>query len=337
MGADKKRINNIPAGNVVAISGLGNVNPGETIVDISLNQMKPFEEIQYLAAPVVTVAIEPTMLRNLPTLKHVLEKYDLEDPNLIVKIDDQSGEILLMGLGELHLETVVKDISEEVECTASDPIVVYVERISKSSGPITEQLYETDVKLQVEPIQKDNVDIEGDQMTYTEKLRQYNNEIIIEKNVISKISNETQKNILMGVKNALALGPIASKPVSGVRITIIDFNAISGEKFEHTIPLLRNTVWKALKKSGISVQEPFYKIQITSPTNYLGKVTSIINKRRGDILDVRSDQDLLIVSGTLPVAESFNIDQNLRSETEGRAFWQMTFERYEPISVKNIK
>ena len=85
MGADKKRISKVPAGNTVAVSGLGLVNPGETIITSSLEDFIPFEEIKYLANPVVTVAIEPNMLRNLPQLKKVLEKFDLEDPNLIVK------------------------------------------------------------------------------------------------------------------------------------------------------------------------------------------------------------------------------------------------------------
>ncbi len=339
MGADKKRISKVPAGNTVAVSGLGLVNPGETIITSSLENFIPFEEIKYLANPVVIVAIEPNMLRNLPQLKKVLEKFDLEDPNLIVKIDEQSGEILLMGLGELHLETVVKDVSDEVACTSSSPLVVFVERISKSSDKLSREQYGTKVQLLVEqiaekkPTTKEMSDTE-DQIL---KLKQYNNEIIIAQNIISKLSSDSIENIIVGIKNALSLGPISSKPVSGVRVNIIDFEALEGEKFEHTVPLLRNSVWDALQKGSVSTQEPIYKIQITTPATYLGKVTSIINKRRGAISDVRSDQDLMIISGILPVAESFNIDHDLRSETEGRAFWQMTFERYEPISPARLK
>ena len=84
-------------------------------------------------------------------------------------------------------------------------------------------------------------------------------------------------------------------------------------------------------RSRLSTQEPIYKIQVTAPTRYLGKISSVISKRRGTIIDVRSDNELLIITGELPVAESFKIDLDLRSDTEGRAFWQMSFDCYKPV------
>ncbi|MBK5114272.1 MAG: GTP-binding protein [Candidatus Heimdallarchaeota archaeon] len=338
MGQDKKRLAQVPAGNTVAIAGLGEITPGETIVSITQKEMLPFEEIKYLATPVVTVAIEPEMLRDLQKLKRVLERFDLEDPNLLIKIDDQSGEILLMGLGELHLETVVNDISELVKCTSSSPLVIFVERLSKPSGEITRDEFGSKVKLLVESKTEDKTPVQSlETGDYSESLSQYQNEIIIKNSIITKFSKEAIENILVGTRNALFSGPISSKPVSGVRVIISDFEVTEGEKFEHTVPLLRNSVWDALRAGEITIQEPFYKIQITTPAMHLGKVTSIINKRKGNIVDVRSDQDLIIISGNLPVAESFNIDQDLRSDTEGRAFWQMSFERYEPISKTRLE
>ncbi|MCK5158174.1 MAG: hypothetical protein KAR08_03390, partial [Candidatus Heimdallarchaeota archaeon] len=299
----------------------------------------PFEEIKYLANPVVTIAIEPEMLRDLPQLKRVLEQFDMEDPNLLIRIDDQSGEILLMGLGELHLETVVNDISLLVKSTSSSPLVIFVERIGKPSGEISRDEFGSKVKLLVESNTEDKTITPSEDKEigdFNEVLSQYKNEIIIKKSIINKFSKEAIENILVGIRSALISGPISSKPVSGVRVIITDFEATEGEKFEHTVPLLRNSVWDALRKGEITTQEPIYKIQITTPAMYLGKVTSVINKRRGDIIDVRSDQDLIIISGVLPVAESFKIDQDLRSDTEGRAFWQMSFERYEIISETRL-
>lgn len=339
MGEDKKRVTQVPAGNTVAISGLGEINPGETLVSVNQKEMLPFEEIKYLANPVVTVAIEPEMLRDLTQLKKVLERFDLEDPNLLIRIDDQSGEILLMGLGELHLETVVNDVSLLVKCSSTSPLVIFVERISKPSGEISRDEFGSKVKLLVESNTEDTIStpsVSKEIGDYSEGLRQYKNEIIIKKSIINKFSKEAIENILVGIRSALISGPISSKPVSGVRVKIIDFEATEGEKFEHTVPLLRNSVWDAMRKGEIATQEPIYKIQITTPVMYLGKVTSVIHKRRGDIIDVRSDQDLVIISGILPVAESFKIDQDLRSDTEGRAFWQMSFERYEIISETRL-
>jgi len=340
MGEDKKRLPQVPAGNIVAISGLGEINPGETIVSINQKDMLPFEEIKYLATPVVTVAIEPEMLRDLPQLKKVLERFDLEDPNLLIRIDEQSGEILLMGLGELHLETVVNDVSLLVKCSSSSPLVIFVERISKPSGEISLDEFGSKVKLLVEFNTEDKTTTPSVGMEigdYSEVLSQYKNEIIIKKSIVNRFSKEAIENILVGIRSALISGPLSSKPVSGVRVIILDFEATEGEKFEHTVPLLRNSVWEALREGEIATQEPIYMIQITTPALYLGKVTSIINKRRGDIIDVRSDQDLIIISGILPVAESFKIDQDLRSDTEGRAFWQMSFERYETISETRLE
>lgn len=332
MGQDKKRIQSVPVGNMVAISGLENVNPGETLVSQEITDMVPFEEIKYLANPVVTVAVEPKMLRDLPELRRVLERFDLEDPNLISSVDEKSGEILLMGLGELHLETVIHDVSKEVECTASSPIVVIAERIEKEGSTITKELFGTTVTLLIEPVEKElSIKQELGAPHYQEKFRQYNNEIIIKSELYSRLSKEAIENILLGIKDALDAGPISQKPVYGIRIVISNFTAESSEKYEYTVPLLRNAVWDALRKSGISTQEPIYKIQVTAPTRYLGKISSVISKRRGTIIDVRSDNELLIITGELPVAESFKIDLDLRSDTEGRAFWQMSFDCYKPV------
>lgn len=341
MGADKKRIDSVPAGNTIAISGLGAVNPGETIVSSNVQAMVPFENITYLANPVVTIAIEPKMLRDLAQLKRILERYDLEDPNLIIKVDDQSGEVLLMGLGELHLETVVKDISEEIDCTASSPLVIIVEKVVKSSKLLTRELYNSKVTLAIEPITEKTSFLKNENFdkdtAHIVKYYQYNNEVYINGKILSKFSSDSLDNILVGVKNALTSGPISGKPISEVRVIVFDFEAVDGEKFEHTVPLLRNSIWDASREGGISTQEPIYNIQITIPGSYLGKVTSILNKRRGNVQDVRTNQDLLIVTGTIPVVESFKIDQELRSETEGRAFWQMAFACYEPISKSKLK
>lgn len=343
MGSDKKRINNIPAGNTVAVSGLGNVHPGETIANISTKELVPFEDIEYLANPVVTIALEPKMLRDLPALKRALERFDLEDPNLIVTTDNKSGEILLLGLGELHLETVVTDLSEEVACTASPPIVIIAERIKKSSKKIISEMFGSKVSLCVHPSNKplsitgeDQQQVSTGEQIYIEKFKQYNNEVVIPQELFSKLSSEAKQNIIIGVKDALLTGPISSKPVFGVRVIVQDFTTESGEKYEHTVPLLRNAVWDALRNGKITPQEPIYRIQITTPATYLGKITSILGKRRGNIVDIRTDQDLLIITGDLPVAESFRIDHDLRSDTEGRAFWQMTFDRYEPIPKNEL-
>jgi elongation factor 2 len=345
MGQEKKRIDEIPAGNIVAISGLENIHPGETLVDKKASTIPPFEEIKYIANPVVTVAIEPRMLRDLTELKKVLEMYDLEDPNLHVIQDEQSGEILLMGLGELHLETVVNEISKKIECTASSPIVVIVERISKSSKFQTDDLYGTSITLKVEPYLRENQQVEGNNSTSEtvegEKaidyrsfsLTEYKNECLIAREILNAREEETIDNILLGVKEALNNGPIARKPVSSVRVIINDFNTTSEEKYEYTVPLTRNTIWKALKKANITTQEPIYRIQITIPQKYLGKISSIIKKRRGTINDVRSDQDMLIITGLIPVAETFSIAHKFRSATEGRAFWQMSFEKYQEVNI----
>ncbi|NHJ48050.1 MAG: GTP-binding protein [Asgard group archaeon] len=341
MGSTKKRIDLVPAGNIVAISGLSALNPGETLVSSNIKSMIPFEDIRYLATPVVTVALEPEMLRDLAQLKRTLERFDIEDPNLLVKIDDQSGEILLMGLGELHLETVVHDISNEIACKASAPLVVIIEKIAKSSGIMLQELFGSKVKITIEPYTRElnlkNIPTFEEEGSQTIKYRQYSNEILLSGSLIAKLSSDSIDNILVGVQNALSAGPISGKPISEARIFILDFETSNGEKFEHTVPLLRNSVWEALRKGDITTQEPIYKIQITVPSDYLGKVTSIINKRRGNVLEVRSNQDLLIISGSIPVAESFKIDQVLRSDTEGRAFWQMAFDRYEKIPASRLE
>jgi elongation factor 2 len=139
MGARQDNVEEIPAGNIAAIGGLKKVRSGETIVDKDFKQnMTSFENVKYVSQPVVTVAVEPEMLKNLNLLQENLDKLLIEDPNLQYSVSNDTGEVLLSGLGPLHLEVAVKDLEEKgMNITVSKPMSVFRESINSSSGEIT--------------------------------------------------------------------------------------------------------------------------------------------------------------------------------------------------------
>ncbi|WP_287585023.1 GTP-binding protein, partial [Candidatus Borrarchaeum sp.] len=135
MGAQRKIVEELSAGNIVALAGVGNVRTGETITNQDyIDQITPFEGISYVSEPVMTVAIEPTLTRQLPDLAEIIERLAIQDPNLVSTVNQETGEVLLSGIGELHLEIAVKDIEKEgVKVITSKPLIVYRETISQST------------------------------------------------------------------------------------------------------------------------------------------------------------------------------------------------------------
>jgi len=355
MGAYREIVGSINAGNIPALLGLSKARAGETLS--SASEVTPFEAIKYVTEPVMTMAIEPKYSRELPKLINVLRKLSIEDPTLITKIDEESGEYLISGMGELHLEISTLWIEKDgVEILKSKPIVIYRETIRGSGGPFeskspnkhnkifvsTEAL---DVEL-VDMIKNGVIREDRDKTEMTKILRAHGwsaDEVkgiwaIDERgNILTEVTKGIQRldqvkgSIIIGFMDAMEEGALAGEPVRGVKVNLVD--ASIHEDHVHfgpaqIIPATRHGIFAAMLNSEVALLEPILKINVKIPVDIVGTVSSLIAQRRGNILSVEQRENLTYVIGELPASETFDLSEAMRSATSGRAFWGTEFLRW---------
>jgi elongation factor 2 len=366
MGAQRKVVEGMTAGNIVALAGVGEVLVGETIINQTyVDQIIPFESIPYVSEPVMTIAVEPKLTRQLPELAEIIEKLSIQDPNLVHSINQETGEVLLSGLGELHLEIAIKEIEKEgVEVIASKPLILYRESISHRSPLVIGSDSEgyNKIKLIAEPLNEKSISLIADK-EITEKMdRQKITKILIEKANWSKgearsilfldnfgnvlINNtsgvpffsEAKAIIAASFKQTIQAGPLAQEHIRGVKIIMEDLEL--DHKTENRspsliIPMVRYAIFDAILKADPVLLEPLYKIQVRIPSEFIGRVTSVLNKRRGKISESSQKGHIMTITGTIPVATTLNLTTELRAETSGYAFFQTVFlNQWSPLSPK---
>ncbi len=348
MGAFREPVNQVAAGNVVALSGLELAKAGETIVDAEhCEDMVPFEPIRYVSEPVVTVAIEPKNPKDLPRLLAAMDKLATEDPNLAISINRETGEYLLSGMGELHLEVAVKllkDYLSGIEITTPPPRVVYRETATREGIIATAKSPSKMNKFaaQVAPIEEDLVkQIKQD----GNKTRNIKNILAVDehKNVLVNCTGKAEQLrvildfIISGFTFACKAGPLCGEPLRGVKVNLSEIQL--SENSEHLGPVeIMRGVGKAIFGSFLTAKpmliEPVYKTAITAPTELAGECSKIISSRRGRISAFEQKGVSTVITGYIPVAETFGLSAELRSATSGRAFWQYMFDRWEKVPEK---
>ncbi len=348
MGAFREPVNQVAAGNVVALSGLELAKAGETIVDAEhCEDMVPFEPIRYVSEPVVTVAIEPKNPKDLPRLLAAMDKLATEDPNLAISINRETGEYLLSGMGELHLEVAVKllkDYLSGIEITTPPPRVVYRETATREGIIATAKSPSKMNKFaaQVAPIEEDLVkQIKQD----GNKTRNIKNILAVDehKNVLVNCTGKAEQLrvildfIISGFTFACKAGPLCGEPLRGVKVNLSEIQL--SENSEHLGPVeIMRGVGKAIFGSFLTAKpmliEPVYKTVITAPTELAGECSKIISSRRGRISAFEQKGVSTVITGYIPVAETFGLSAELRSATSGRAFWQYMFDRWEKVPEK---
>ncbi len=348
MGAFREPVNQVAAGNVVALSGLELAKAGETIVDAEHKEgMVPFERIRYVSEPVVTVAIEPKNPKDLPRLLAAMDKLAMEDPNLAISINRETGEHLLSGMGELHLEVAVKllkDYLSGMEIATSSPRVVYRETATRegviaiAKSPNKQNQF----AAQAAPIEEDLVrQIEQD----GNSTRNIRNIIAVDeyKNVLVDCTGKAEQFreildfIISGFTFACKAGPLCGEPLRGVKINLMKIQL--SENPEHLGPVeIMHGVGKAIFGSFLTAKpmllEPVYKTIISSPTELAGECSKILSSRRGRISAFEQKGVSTVITGYIPVAETFGLSAELRSATSGRAFWQSIFDHWEKVPEK---
>jgi len=348
MGAFREPVNQVAAGNVVALSGLEHAKAGETIVAAEHSEgMVQFERIRYVSEPVVTVAVEPKDSKDLSGLLVAMGKLATEDPNLAISINRETGEYLLSGMGELHLEVAVKLLKEYLsgmEIATSSPRVVHRETatrkgvIAKAKSPNKQNQF----AVQAAPIEEDLVrQIEQDGSS----ARKVRTMVAVDeyKNVLVDCTDKAEQFrgildfIISGFTFACKAGPLCGEPLRGVKINLMEIQL--SENPEHCGPVeIMHGVGKAIFGSFLTAKsmllEPVYRTVISSPTELAGECSKIISSRRGKISAFEQKSVSTAISGFIPVAETFGLAAELRSATSGRAFWQSMFDHWEKVPTK---
>jgi elongation factor 2 len=361
MAADRVIVERIPAGNIAALSGLPSLHVGETIAEEGV-EVHPFEGLKYVSDPVVTVAVEPENVKDLPLFDKVIHKLTLEDPNLHFKIDKESGQYLLSGMGELHLEVTAYRMQEAgLKVKISKPIVIYRENISRSyKGPPVmgkspnkhNKLWVTIERLPEEVIEAIKTGKINEMQTRDERQRiltkEYEwttedarNVIAIEGTnvLVNRIKGrqyveEILDHVKSGFRDAVATGVLAKEPFYGIKVNLEDI--LIHEDPVHRgpaqiLPMTWRPIWCAFLLSEPKLLEPIMSFECKVPNDFVSPVISLVQKRRGRILDMVNEEDMVIVKAEMPVAESFGIADELRSSTQGRAFWATQFSRWAPV------
>jgi len=347
MGAFREPVNQVVAGNLFALSGLELAKAGETIVDAEHKEgMAPFERIKYVSEPVVTVALESKNPKDLPRLLAAMDKLATEDPNLAISINRETGEYLLSGMGELHLEVAVKllkDYLSGMEIATSSPRVVYRETATREGIIATAKSpnKQNQFAVQAAPIEEDLVrQIEQDENS-TKNIR---NILAVDeyKNVLVDCTGKAEQReildfIISGFTFACKAGPLCGEPLRGVKINLMEIQL--SESSEHLGPVeIMHGVGKAIFGSFLTAKpmllEPVYRTVITVPTELAGECSKIISSRRGKISVFEQKGVSTVITGYIPVAETFGLAAELRSATSGRAFWQSMFDHWEKMPAK---
>ena len=364
MGPFREPADKIYAGNIAAVLGLDRARSGETAVDPSFKEMMvPFEKISYISEPVVTIAVEPKTPSELTKMVEALKKLIIEDPNLVLKINEETGEYLLSGMGQVHLEVALTLLKENfgVEVKTSSPLIIYRETI-RGSSPVLEgkspnkhnRLY-----ISVEPLNEETIrliatgEVSEDQdprerakilrdkagWDYDEARRIWaideNINVFVDRTSGIQYLREVRDTIIQGFRLAMREGPLAMEPVRGVKVILHD--AVIHEDPAHRgpaqlYPATRNPIYAGMLMSKPTLLEPIQKVDIKIPIDYMGEVTAILTRKRGRILEVHELYGNWIrIISEIPIAESMDLAQQLRGATSGRALWGTEFSRWMPV------
>ena len=360
VGNDRIPVQNVEAGNIVAITGLREAIAGSTITGDP--DVEAFEGIKHMSEPVVTVKVEAKSPSDLPKLVKTLRNISKADPSIVVHIDQESGEYLMSGMGELHLEITEYRIIKEhgVDIITSEPTVIYREtvkgRSSKFEGksPNKHNYMYVEVEPLEEAVRKAIKD--GD---IPENVKKHSKEVartmqdlgmdrteakgvfcIYGQNIITDVTKgiqylyETKELVKQAFEEVMKSGPRSNEPVMGVKIRLVD--AKLHEDAIHRgpaqiIPAVRNAIYGGMTVAKTTMLEPLQKVYISVPHDLMGEVSKELQQRRATIINMETEGDMTIIHGKAPVAEMFGFASAIRSATGGRVLWNTENMGFEPL------
>jgi elongation factor 2 len=344
MGSFREAVDYVPAGNLASLTLPLMVKSGETLVDSAHKAgMVPFEGINYVSEPVVTLAVEPKKTNEIPVLLKALEKLTAEDPNLKANTDRQTGEYLLSGMGELHLEIAVNQLKNAygLMVAVSSPRVVYVESIRKkgaaafSKSPNKLNSFCVEVEPEDEDVKKPKTEEEviGCILSFDE----HRNALVDYTGKTEKLPEDVLEALIAGFEFACRAGPLCGEPMRHVKVNLVDLQLSDKAELYSSVEVMHG-IGKAIFGSFLTAKptllEPVYRTVISVPTELSGECQRILTTRRGAITAFEQKGLIVLINGFIPVAETFGFSKDLRSATSGRAFWQFIFDHWEKLPDK---
>ncbi|AAL51935.1 elongation factor G [Brucella melitensis] len=307
------------AGDIVALAGLKETTTGDTLCD----PLKPviLERMEF-PDPVIEIAIEPKTKADQEKMGIALNRLAAEDPSFRVKSDEESGQTIIAGMGELHLDILVDRMKREfkVEANVGAPQVAYRESITRAaeidythkkqsggSGQFAR------VKIIFEPH-------DGDDFIFESKI------------VGGSVPKEYIPGVQKGIESVMGAGPLAGFPMLGVKATLIDgaYHDVDSSVLAFEIAS-RAAFREGAQKAGAQLLEPIMKVEVVTPEDYVGDVIGDLNSRRGQISGTEARGIATVVNAMVPLANMFGYVNSLRSMSQGRAQYTMQFDHYEPV------
>lgn len=321
MHANKRQeVDEVYAGDIAAAVGLKDTSTGDTLCDED-NQI--ILETMEFPEPVIEVAIEPKSKASQEKMSIALAKLAEEDPTFRTFTNDETGQIIIAGMGELHLEIIVDRLLREfkVEATVGSPQVAYKESISTSAETDTKYVRQSGgrgqyghVKIKIEP---------------QESGKGYE---FINKIVGGAIPKEYIPSVDAGIQETMQSGILGGYPVVDVKVTLYDGSYHEVDSSEMAFKIAGSMAFKeAMQKAKPELLEPMMKVEVIVPEEYMGDVIGDINSRRGRIEGMNPRDGVQVVRAFVPLGEMFGYATDLRSNTQGRAVYTMQFDHYNPV------
>ena len=352
-------MDNAPPGNIIGVAGIKSY-AGETI---ALRETEPFEKISHIFEPVVTKAIEAKRPSELPKLIEVLRQVGKEDPTIQIEINEETGEHLMHGMGELHLEVIENRIRTEkgVDVQTSRPIVVYRETITK---PGQEAMGKTPNKhnhlfFKVEPL--NDATYAAIKKGELPEMRIKKKDLVIRDKFVEcgweskealKVKDIFKGNVFVDgtrgqvhvgevidmildmFEDVMSAGPIAKEPCVKTKVILTDMklheDAIHRGPAQ-VYPAVREGLRGTFMTAKPLIYEPLQILQIEAPASFLGEISKLISNKRGQLLDAQQEGNLIVIKAKMPVGEMFGWSSDLRSSTEGRGSSSLIDQMFEKM------
>lgn len=320
----RKEIDDVVAGNIVAVVGLKKTFTGNTLCD--LNHPIVLEKITF-PEPVVAISIEPKTKKDQEKMGVALKKLSEEDPTFKIKGNPETGETIMSGMGELHLDIIVDRMKREfdVEANIGQPQVAYKETIRADAKSEIKYAKQTGgrgqfahIYIKIRPLKR------GEGFKFVSEIKGG----VIPKTFIPAVEK--------GVKEAIDKGVLSGHPLVDLEVTLYDGSYHEVDSSELAFKLAGAMALKdAATKANPIILEPIMRAEITIPISFLGDITGDLSSKRGQIQNIEDAENLKIISAMVPLSEMFGYVTRLRSLTQGRGTFVMEFENYSeaPISV----
>ena len=358
MGNQREMVGQLSAGNIPALLGLTEARAGQTVS--TTKGIEVFEGIKYVSEPVVQMAIEPKHPKDLPKMIEILKRLTIEDPNLIIKINEESGETIMAGMGVLHLEIATNQIKEAgLDLVTSEPLINYRETITQPTEPIMAKSPNRHNKIfmRVEPLEPEIAEMcrtgelgeMKDKKEMTKILRDHGWEPDVAKKVMRfdsrgnimingtkgvQFIDESSDSILSGFDEVMKEGPLAREQMRDCKFTFTHF--VPHEDTAHRGlsqlgPASRRACLASVLLAQSVILEPILGIEVRVPQDLVGNVASVLSGKRGKVIDMQQKGVVSIVIGEVPASETFDISQVMRGQTAGKAMWNTFFKAWSPI------